>query len=129
MYSSAFDWLVKRANAALHSTNKSTGGREMHIGVLDIFGFEVFDKNSFEQLCINFANEKLQFHFNLCVFRGEMAVYQVGLVPPPFPPPPPCRFCRHRAIVVLTIDVSTVIVVAVVVVIFTISRMHCPSSL
>ncbi|XP_015693143.1 myosin-9-like isoform X2 [Oryza brachyantha] len=71
IYSRLFDWLVNRLNASIGQDENS----EHLIGVLDIYGFESFKNNSFEQLCINFTNEKLQQHFNQNVFKMEQEEY------------------------------------------------------
>jgi myosin V len=55
-------WLVDKINKALAVGNKRTSGTSLSI--LDIYGFECFKENSFEQLCINYANERLQQQFN-----------------------------------------------------------------
>eukprot|EP01124_Arcella_intermedia_P018223 TRINITY_DN25196_c0_g1_i1.p1 TRINITY_DN25196_c0_g1~~TRINITY_DN25196_c0_g1_i1.p1 ORF type:complete len:1497 (-),score=422.99 TRINITY_DN25196_c0_g1_i1:6-4172(-) len=73
LYGSLFEWLVKRINMSL-SKDLDTEQTKV-IGVLDIFGFEIFEKNSFEQLCINFTNEKLQQKFNQTTFKEEEDVY------------------------------------------------------
>ncbi|CAI5937085.1 unnamed protein product [Closterium sp. NIES-64] len=74
LYSRVFDWLVERINESIQQTGGVEEGR--CIGVLDIYGFEHFETNSFEQLCINLANEKLQQHFNQHVLREEQQVYE-----------------------------------------------------
>ncbi|XP_062206677.1 myosin-17-like isoform X2 [Phragmites australis] len=71
IYSRLFDWLVNRINASIGQDPNSN----QLIGVLDIYGFESFKTNSFEQLCINFTNEKLQQHFNQNVFKMEQEEY------------------------------------------------------
>jgi hypothetical protein len=73
MYGRMFDWLVQRVNQAMEGSLKLS---ENVIGVLDIFGFEIFERNSFEQLCINYCNEKLQQHFNYHVFKLEEKCYK-----------------------------------------------------
>jgi myosin-5 len=74
VYSSLFDWLVDSINHAL-ATDEVLARVKTFIGVLDIYGFEHFAKNSFEQFCINYANEKLQQEFNAHVFKLEQEEY------------------------------------------------------
>jgi hypothetical protein len=74
LYGGLFEWLVGRINKSLNEGRTKGDGKI--IGVLDIFGFEVFVNNSFEQLCINFTNEKLQQKFNQSIFKEEMTIYQ-----------------------------------------------------
>jgi myosin heavy subunit len=70
-YDRLFSWVVDRVNEA----SKAESDTMSFIGVLDIFGFEIFELNSFEQLCINLANEKLQSHFNGHIFKLEQQIY------------------------------------------------------
>ncbi|XP_071684823.1 protein OPAQUE1 isoform X4 [Lolium perenne] len=72
VYARLFDWLVDNINKSIGQDMESRA----QIGVLDIYGFESFTYNSFEQLCINFANEKLQQHFNKHVFKMEQEEYK-----------------------------------------------------
>ncbi|KAH9622573.1 hypothetical protein KSS87_016460 [Heliosperma pusillum] len=71
IYSRLFDWLVDKINVSIGQDPNS----KSLIGVLDIYGFESFKHNSFEQFCINFTNEKLQQHFNQHVFKMEQEDY------------------------------------------------------
>ena len=71
MYERMFKWIVSRIN----STLETHGRVSTFIGCLDIAGFEIFDHNSFEQLCINLTNEKLQQFFNNHMFVLEQEEY------------------------------------------------------
>uniref|UniRef100_A0A8C3L1A2 Unconventional myosin-Va n=1 Tax=Chrysolophus pictus TaxID=9089 RepID=A0A8C3L1A2_CHRPC len=77
IYANLFNWIVDHVNKALHSTVK----QHSFIGVLDIYGFETFEINSFEQFCINYANEKLQQQFNMHVFKLEQEEYMKEQIP------------------------------------------------
>ncbi len=76
MYGSVFDALVLQINKVLAGDEKLTSSSTCNIGILDIFGFEVFAVNSFEQLCINYCNERLQTFFNEIVFEKEIEIYK-----------------------------------------------------
>ncbi|XP_032205552.1 myosin-IIIa isoform X4 [Mustela erminea] len=76
LYGRLFSWIVNHINSLLkHGASLSENGDELSIGILDIFGFENFKKNSFEQLCINIANEQIQYYFNQHVFTWEQNEY------------------------------------------------------
>uniref|UniRef100_A0A8C9XAB2 Myosin Ic, paralog b n=1 Tax=Sander lucioperca TaxID=283035 RepID=A0A8C9XAB2_SANLU len=70
VYGRTFTWLVNKINASLTYTNYSV------IGLLDIYGFEVFQHNSFEQFCINYCNEKLQQLFIELTLKSEQEEYE-----------------------------------------------------
>ncbi|XP_064221758.1 unconventional myosin-Vc isoform X2 [Aotus nancymaae] len=77
IYAHLFDFIVESINQALQFSGK----QHTFIGVLDIYGFETFDVNSFEQFCINYANEKLQQQFNMHVFKLEQEEYMKEDIP------------------------------------------------
>ncbi|KAM3608516.1 uncharacterized protein V6R79_000398 [Siganus canaliculatus] len=77
IYAHLFDCIISRINTALQVPGK----QHAFIGVLDIYGFETFKNNSFEQFCINYANEKLQQQFNLHVFKLEQEEYMKEDIP------------------------------------------------
>ncbi|ESQ50397.1 hypothetical protein EUTSA_v10001881mg [Eutrema salsugineum] len=72
VYARLFDWIVNKIN---NSIGQDPDSKNM-IGVLDIYGFESFKTNSFEQFCINLTNEKLQHHFNEHVLKMEQDEYK-----------------------------------------------------
>ncbi|XP_032415618.1 unconventional myosin-Va isoform X2 [Xiphophorus hellerii] len=77
IYAKLFNWIVEHVNKALVTNIK----QHSFIGVLDIYGFETFEINSFEQFCINYANEKLQQQFNMHVFKLEQEEYMKEQIP------------------------------------------------
>ncbi|XP_051019612.1 unconventional myosin-Vb isoform X2 [Acomys russatus] len=77
IYAQLFSWIVEHINKALQTSLK----QHSFIGVLDIYGFETFEVNSFEQFCINYANEKLQQQFNSHVFKLEQEEYMKEQIP------------------------------------------------
>lgn len=72
LYFNLFDWIVERVNVSL----KAKGAIAHSVGILDIYGFEIFEKNSFEQLCINYVNEKLQQIFIQLTLKTEQEEYE-----------------------------------------------------
>jgi hypothetical protein len=78
LYQSLFSWVVDKINSFLAAGEKTSEFKEelSSIGVLDIFGFEIFEHNSFEQFCINYANEKLQLYFTDHILQKEQEDYK-----------------------------------------------------
>uniref|UniRef100_A0A915P0B4 Uncharacterized protein n=1 Tax=Meloidogyne floridensis TaxID=298350 RepID=A0A915P0B4_9BILA len=79
LYNALFHWIVLRINHSLFRKESATANKSngLYIGILDIFGFEDVggNCNSFEQLCINYANERLQAYFNQHIFQFEQEIY------------------------------------------------------
>ena len=84
IYAKTFLWLVRAINDATCAEHNYNGGGQSNfgvIGLLDIFGFESFVRNRFEQLCINYANEKLQAKFTEDIFRSVQEEYEFEGIP------------------------------------------------
>lgn len=73
IYDNLFEWLVEQINNSLEAGKRCTG--RCCISILDIYGFESFHNNSFEQFCINYTNERLQQYFNRHLFKLEQEEY------------------------------------------------------
>ncbi|KIH51772.1 hypothetical protein ANCDUO_18135 [Ancylostoma duodenale] len=76
VYERLFSWVVERINESITVEQTSRYSKGTVIGVLDIYGFEIFGTNSFEQLCINYCNEKLQQLFIELVLKQEQEEYE-----------------------------------------------------
>eukprot|EP00818_Percolomonas_sp_WS_P000139 CAMPEP_0117447222 /NCGR_PEP_ID=MMETSP0759-20121206/6759_1 /TAXON_ID=63605 /ORGANISM="Percolomonas cosmopolitus, Strain WS" /LENGTH=1076 /DNA_ID=CAMNT_0005239541 /DNA_START=77 /DNA_END=3307 /DNA_ORIENTATION=+ len=74
LYDRIFDWIVACINVAMKPTKENS--ETVLIGILDVYGFEIFENNSFEQFCINYVNEKLQQLFIDLTLRGEQDEYK-----------------------------------------------------
>lgn len=72
IYNNLFEWIVERVNNSL----QAFPGADKSIGILDIYGFEIFEHNSFEQICINYVNEKLQQIFIQLTLKSEQDTYK-----------------------------------------------------
>lgn len=72
IYNNLFEWIVDRVNISL----QAFPGADKSIGILDIYGFEIFEHNSFEQICINYVNEKLQQIFIQLTLKSEQETYE-----------------------------------------------------
>ena len=113
IYSRVFQWLVGRINMNLFREGEGVNQAKFFIGILDIFGFEIFEVNSLEQLCINFTNEKLQARatagFAFCASAVEARAFHHALaasplatgerlrpLPPLAPNPPAGNPARRR---------------------------------
>ena len=77
LYNRLFVNIVEHINKILQPAGSSSSSNVNFIGLLDVFGFEIFQFNSFEQLCINYANEKLQQYFVNYVIQREQQIYEM----------------------------------------------------
>lgn len=73
IYNNLFEWIVERVNVSLKPNSQEY--EKKSVGILDIYGFEIFDQNSFEQICINYINEKLQQIFIELTLKAEQEEY------------------------------------------------------